>query len=176
VRRSSSVPKRSESRSPRLRQAGEMRECILEIESGEEFLRLERLKRNISAKTSVSHAAVPFWLKGPCAVTRCAAEPCGSLRRSAVFPNGPRSRPVISSGTVFDRHWNHDDRHALYDFATESRSRASRLKTRNASAVPTSWRGSITTRITRDGCCSERFLGYLTHAIERFPVPADAIH
>jgi len=48
--------------------------------------RLERLKRTSRRKLPSRMPQYPS-AEGPCAVTRCAAEPCGSLRRSAVFPN-----------------------------------------------------------------------------------------
>jgi len=157
---------------------GKCRECILEIESGEEFLS--------PRSPEEEHLGATFRLACRSTITGEGSVRCHTMRRGAMriidetsgLPDRPIAlEPLVSSGhgvaidigttTIAMR---------LYDFAT------GKLVASQSFENPQRFGGSdIMARIHYDtnhkGRLLQRtLLGYLGHAIERFPVPLDSIH
>ena len=157
---------------------GKCRECILEIESGGEFL---------SARSpEEDHLGENFRLACRSTLTAEGTVRCHTMRRGAMRiveeSSGLPARPMVLDPVVSSGHGIAIDigtttiAMRLYDLATGKPVASQSFEN------PQRFGGSdIMARIHYDtnhkGRLLQRtLLGYLTHAIERFPVAADSIH
>ncbi len=157
---------------------GKCRECILEIESGEEFLS--------AREPEEEHLGETFRLACRTRLTGNGSVRCHTMRRGAMrivddaaeLPDLPiLLDPVVASGygiaidigttTIAMRLYDLANGHAV---ATQSFENPQRFGGSDVMArihYDTNHKGRLLQRT---------LLGYLGHAIERFPVPAEAIH